>query len=130
MLHRTVIAYGEGLIAHGQRACPDGYGRVHPTIIRQTWRTWQWHAGRLVDAWIDVAHRLPVIRRLVCAVWCTHYVRYRGPWAPLASEVFPIPWERSLHPERQNRYDRPLSARMESKTPESSALNVIPKRAN
>ena len=115
VLSRTIVRYGEGLIAHGPHTCPDGYGQVHPTITRQTWLAWQWYAGGLVDAWIKNAHRVPLVKRLVCAVWCSHYVRYRGPWGPLASDTFPIPWERSLRPKRRIHADRPSAARMESK---------------
>lgn len=102
----TLVRYGEGLIAHGQRDCPEDYGAVHPMIQRDTWRAWQWYGGGLIDRWIHYAHRLPGLRQLVCAVWCARYERYRGPWAPLVRDTFPIPWPRSLHPERQARYAR------------------------
>jgi len=100
MLHSRIIRYTELRISHGaDLECPEGYGRIHPAIAWEEWVAWKWYLGGVLDRLMFRYHLIPVVRRLVCATWCTHLEMIRGPWSPVRGHRFPIPWERAPHPE-------------------------------
>lgn len=104
MFHSLIVRYSEARIAHRTELdCPDGYGRVHPAIRWEEWVAWKWYLGGFLDHLMGQYHRIPLVRRLVCATWCDHLEMVRGPWLPVREELFEIPWERSPHPEERRR---------------------------
>lgn len=100
MFGSLIVRYRDMRVAHrAEIDCPFGYGRVHPAIAWEEWVAWKWYVGGLLDWLMDFYQGIPVIRRLVWATWTEHYELVRGPWSPVRSELFEIPWERTPHPE-------------------------------
>ena len=94
-----VIRYYEGRIAHNGVECPDGFGRIHPTIGWTVWVAWKWWLGGPIDAINDAMHRAPILRNLWCPRICDRLVGERGPWMPIKRVVVPIPWDKSPYAE-------------------------------
>ena len=104
MFNNLIVRYSELRISHHTAAdCPYGYGKLHPEIGWEEWVAWKWYVGGYLDWLMGWYHRIPVVRRLVCATWCTHLEMFRGPWCPVRRDSFEIPWERSPHPELRER---------------------------
>ena len=100
MFDRRIIRYTEMRICHDTDLdCPEGFGRVHPAIAWEEWVAWKWYLGGFLDRLMDLGHRIPGVRRLVCEIWCRHLEMIRGPWSPVRGQTFSIPWERAPHPE-------------------------------
>ena len=100
MFHSLIIRYTELRISHvTPDHCPFGYGSLHPAIAWEEWVAWKWYLGGLLDRAMLWLHRVPYVRFFVCALWCDHLEMIRGPWSPVRSQTFEIPWERAPHPE-------------------------------
>src|SRR5690606_37478886 len=59
-----IIRYYEGRAAHHRVECPEGYGRIHPTIGWTVWVAWKWWVGGPIDALNDGMHRVPLLSSL------------------------------------------------------------------
>lgn len=102
MFDALIIRYTELRVGHQtELECPEGYGRIHPAIAWEEWVAWKWYLGGFLDRLMSRYHRIPGVRRLVCATWCQHLEMIRGPWSPVRGQTFDIPWERAPHPERK-----------------------------
>jgi hypothetical protein len=106
LLRARTLRYGEGIVAHSPtRSCPYGYERIHPIIMREEFLTWQWMLGGLVERWINLAHRLPLLARWLDEVYCARYEGIRGPFMPIRSwPSVEIPWSQSARPYKEARF--------------------------
>ena len=104
--HARVLHYSEGILAHAKgRACPEGFGRIHPIIVREEFLRWQWWLGGAIERWVNVAHRIPPIARLLDRAYCCRYEGVRGPFMPVSSwPSLPIGWEQSVKPYKKARF--------------------------